>query len=151
MFATLWTVAHQAPLSMGFYKQEYLSGLPFPPPDFCLYSKIIQLNRIGQKLLLGFSITSYVHMHTFFFFPLDCLFYKDWIRVGENHKWITLFSPMDYTVHGLLQARTLEWVAYPFSSRSSQPRNRTRVSRIAGGFFTSWATREARESQRFKK
>ena len=30
--ATLWTVAHQAPLSMGFSKQEYWSGLPFPPP-----------------------------------------------------------------------------------------------------------------------
>ena len=38
--------------------------------------------------------------------------------------------------------RILEWVAYPFSSRSSQPRNWTRVSCIAGGFFTSWATRE---------
>ena len=38
----------------------------------------------------------------------------------------------------------LEWVAYPFCSRSSSPRNRTRVSCIAGGFFTSWATREAR-------
>ena len=37
----------------------------------------------------------------------------------------------------------LEWVAYPFSSRSSQPRNQTRVSCIAGRFFTSWATREA--------
>ena len=37
----------------------------------------------------------------------------------------------------------LEWVAYPFSSRSSQPRNQTRVSCITGGFFTSWATREA--------
>ena len=31
-FATLWTVAHQAPLSMGFSKQDYWSGLPFPPP-----------------------------------------------------------------------------------------------------------------------
>ena len=38
--------------------------------------------------------------------------------------------------------RTLEWVANPFSSRSSQPRNQTRVSCIAGRFFTSWATRE---------
>ena len=38
--------------------------------------------------------------------------------------------------------RILEWVAYPFSSRSSQPRNRTRVSWIAGRFFTSWATRD---------
>ena len=37
----------------------------------------------------------------------------------------------------------LEWVAYPFSSGSSQPRNQTRVSCIAGGFFTNWATREA--------
>ena len=32
LFATLWTVAYQAPLSMGFYRQEYCSGLPFPPP-----------------------------------------------------------------------------------------------------------------------
>ena len=38
--------------------------------------------------------------------------------------------------------RILEWVAYPFSRGSSQPRNRTRVFCIAGGFFTSWATRE---------
>ena len=39
--------------------------------------------------------------------------------------------------------RILEWVAYPFSSRSSQPRNWTRVSSIAGGFFTSGTTRES--------
>ena len=32
LFATLWTVAHQAPLFMGFSRQEYWSGLPFPPP-----------------------------------------------------------------------------------------------------------------------
>ena len=32
LFATLWTVAHQAPLSMGFSRQEYWSGLPCPPP-----------------------------------------------------------------------------------------------------------------------
>ena len=32
LFATLWTVAHQAPLSMGFFRQEYWSGLPCPPP-----------------------------------------------------------------------------------------------------------------------
>ena len=39
--------------------------------------------------------------------------------------------------------RILEWVAYPFSSRSSLPRNWTRVSWIAGGFFINWAIREA--------
>ena len=52
---------------------------------------------------------------------------------------------MDYTVHGILQARTLEWVAFPFSRGFSQPRDQTQVSRIAGGFFTTWATGEAQE------
>ena len=52
---------------------------------------------------------------------------------------------MDYTVHGILQARILEWVAIPFSRGSSQPRDQIQVSRIAGGFFTSWAKREALE------
>ena len=52
-------------------------------------------------------------------------------------------TPMDYIVHGILQARILEWVAFPFSRGSSQPRDWTQVSHIVGGFFTSWATREA--------
>ena len=50
---------------------------------------------------------------------------------------------MDDIAHGILQARILEWVVFPFSRGSSQPRDRTEVSCIAGGFFTSWATREA--------
>ena len=44
-------------------------------------------------------------------------------------------------------SRTLEWVALPFSSGFSWPKNRTRVSCNAGGFFTSWATREAPPNQ----
>ena len=40
----------------------------------------------------------------------------------------TLCDPMDYTVHGILQARILEWIAIPFSRGSSQPRNRTQGS-----------------------
>jgi len=44
---------------------------------------------------------------------------------------------MDYTVHGTLQARILEWVAVPFSRGYSQPRDLTQVSHIAGRFFTS--------------
>ena len=50
---------------------------------------------------------------------------------------------MDHTVHGILQARILEWVTVPFLRELSQSRDRTQVSLIAGGFFTSWATREA--------
>ena len=67
-------------------------------------------------------------------------------RKGKSEKGAqscpTLWDPMDYTVHGVLQARILEWVAVPFSRGSSQPRDWTQVSHIAGRFFTSWATRE---------
>ena len=42
----------------------------------------------------------------------------------------TLCDPIDYTLHGILQARILEWVAFPVSRDSSQPRDRTQVSRI---------------------
>ena len=44
------------------------------------------------------------------------------------------------------EPKKLEWVVYPFSSISSRPRNWTRVSRIAGGFFTNWAFRETLSS-----
>ena len=49
-------------------------------------------------------------------------------------------SPPGSSVHGILQARTLEWVSIPFSRGSSQPRDWTGVSWIAGRFFTIWAT-----------
>ena len=51
-------------------------------------------------------------------------------------------SPPGSSVHGILQARILEWVAMPSSRGSSQPRDWTQVSHIAGGFFTIWVTRE---------
>ena len=46
------------------------------------------------------------------------------------------------SVHGIFQARIMEWVAFPSSRGSSQPRDWTQVSHIAGGLFTIWATRE---------
>ena len=63
----------------------------------------------------------------------------------------TLCNPMDCSLpassaHGVFQARILEWVAaIPFSRGSSQPRDQTRVSGIAGRYFTTWTTREARD------
>ena len=54
------------------------------------------------------------------------------------------------TVHGILQARILDSVAIPFPRQSTQPRDQTQVSCIAGRFFTVWATREATQlSSRF--
>ena len=51
-------------------------------------------------------------------------------------------SPPSSSIHGILQARILEWVAISFSRGSSRPRNRTQVSRIAGRHFILWATKE---------
>ena len=53
----------------------------------------------------------------------------------------TLYDLMDYTVHGIHQAKILKLLAYPFSRESSQLRDWTQVSHIAGNFFTVWATR----------
>ena len=50
---------------------------------------------------------------------------------------LTLFHPTDNTIHGILQARILEWITVPFSRGSSQPRDQIQVSHIAGRFFTS--------------
>ena len=71
----------------------------------------------------------------------------------KERKWkfaqlcLTFCNPVDYSlpgssVLGILQARILEWVAVPFSRGSSQPRDQTHVSCIAGRFFTDWPSRE---------
>ena len=65
-----------------------------------------------------------------------------WSEVKVAQSCRTLCDHMDYTVHRILQARILEWVAFPFSQGPSQPRDQTHVSHIASRFFTSWATRE---------
>ena len=52
-------------------------------------------------------------------------------------------SPSGYSVHGILQARILEWVAIPFSRGSSWLKDWTQVSHTAGRFFIIWATKEA--------
>ena len=76
--------------------------------------------------------------------------WKD-MQQAEQWKWKSFScvqhfaNPMDYTVHGTLQAKILEWVAFPFSKGSSQPRDQTQVSCTARGFLTSWATREAQQ------
>ena len=58
-------------------------------------------------------------------------------RVKVTQLRPTLCHPMEYIFHGIPQARILEWVAVPFSRGSSQPRDRTQVSGIAGRWFAS--------------
>ena len=67
---------------------------------------------------------------------------------SEVAQWCpTLHDPIDhslpgFSVHGIFQARVLEWVAISFSRGSSRPRDQTQVSYIADRRFTLWATRE---------
>ena len=70
------------------------------------------------------------------------------MKVKVTQSCPALFDSIDYTIHRLLQARILEWVAFPFSSGSSWPCNQTKVSCIWGRFFFNWAIREPQISWR---
>ena len=65
------------------------------------------------------------------------------VKVKVTLWYPTLCDPMDYTVHGILQARILEWVAFTFFRGSSQPRDWSQVSHIAGRRFNLCIPREA--------
>ena len=85
-------------------------------------------------------------MNSLIFFFLFCSWSEvKWNEMKVTQSCLTLCDPMDYTVHEVLQVRILDWLAFSFSRGSSQPRDWTQVSHIAGGFFISWATREAHE------
>ena len=127
---TPWTVARQTPVSIGFPRREYWSELPFPSPRDLLSLGIEPRSPALQADSLPAEPPGS---------PYSCL--SEWLKVAQS--WQTLCDPMDYTLHEILQARILKWVAFPFSRGSSQPRDQTGVSCIAGRFFTNWAVREA--------
>ena len=114
---------HQAPPSMGFSRQEYWSGLPFPSPgNFPTQGSNPGLPRKSSVL-------------------------KSESEVAQSCP--TLCEPIDYSlpgssVHGISQAIVLEWIAISFSRGSSQPRARTVVSCFVDGSVTVWATKERR-------
>ena len=97
--------------------------------------------QIGKGVLQVLSPCAYCH--------------PAYLTYMQNVKWSevaqlcpTLCYPVDCSppgssVHGILQARILEWVAISFSRGSSWPRDQTQISRIAGRHFNLWAMREA--------
>ena len=97
------------------------------------------LLRLSNLFMLLFHDLAF---HILCLFSIKMSVFSHWF-VKVTQLCPTLCNPMGCTVYGTLHARILAWVAYPFSSGSSQPRNWTGVSRIAGGFFTNWAIREA--------
>ena len=170
---TPWTIAHQAPLSMGFSRQEYWSGLPSPPEDLphpgieptspALQADSLPLSHQGSHTCLYLfaivpqflsSLFCYSYSFLFMHFSLGSfcwymLVFTDFfcwcvqsvhtdvsslcisiLKVKVAQSCPTLCDPRDYTVHGILKARILEWVAFPFSSGSSQPRDWTQVSAL---------------------
>ena len=179
LFVFPWTVALQAPLSTGFSRQEYWSGLPCPLsgdlPDLRIEPHLLCPLHwpVGSLPLMppGKSFfSSYCAQHSVVSLcdPMDCrppgcsVLEDSWGRNTEVgcHALLQGIFPTQGLNPGLPHyrqilyclshrgsPRILEWVAYPFSRGSSQRRNWTGVSCIAGGFFTSWATREAHRPQ----
>ena len=99
------------------FLQFYLFFLLLPLP-LELYPKNTAKNIIKE-------LTAYVFFPRILWFQVLC-------EVKVTQFCPTLCDPMDYIIHGILQAKILEWVAFPFSRAPSQPRDQTQVSCIAG-------------------
>ena len=138
LFVTPWTSSCQAPQSMGFSRQEYWSGLPFPPPGnlpdpgiepTSLMSPVWQSGSL--PLAPPGSPWQGWKWESSFLIHLCCA-----QLLSPIHLSATSCIPPGSCVRGILQGRILEQVAVCFSRRYSQPRDQTQVSHIVGRFFT---------------
>ena len=123
LFETLWTIAYQAPPSMGFSRQEYWSGLPFPSPGDLpdpgikprcpAFQADASTSKSPGKSERERQVSHDVtHMWNL----------KYDVKITQSC--LSLCDHMDCSPE-ILQARILEWVAFPFSRGSSQARNQT--------------------------
>ena len=103
--------------------------------DHCSFPEDKARLRLTPQPWAGFPLPWVPCSHVADFTSVAEPLMKVEVKVAQSCP--TLCDPTDYTVHGILQARILEWVAFPSSRGSSQPRDQTQASRIAGGFFTS--------------
>ena len=109
----------------------------------CFFFLEFHINGVIQNVLfvwlsLGIIILKLIHMVPWI--SRSFLLVAEYIpklKVKVAQSCPTLCDPVDYMVHGILQARILEWAVFPFSRGSSQARLQTQVSHIADGFFTS--------------
>ena len=117
LFATPWTVVHQAPLSVGFSRQEYCSGLPCPPPGFPSQPR----DRTGVSHFAGGFFTVCAAREAVCVCACICI----WVFACAHVRaqlCLTLqshgYGPPGSSVPGISQARILEWVAIFFSKGS---------------------------------
>ena len=134
--------------------------MPFILSDYCLVSCglrwfIAQLSNIklyiirGEHLSISLRCPGKKRQEFLMATMLAGHYHQITAKKGKLRRVFCLTPPThSYSpTNGILWARKLEWVAFLLSRGPSQPRDRTQVSRIAGRFFTSWATREAQEFQ----
>ena len=127
LLVTLWTVTNQDPLFMIF-QTRILLWVPFPSPE-------IFLDQGLNLCLLYWQADS---------LPLSYQKRK-WKWKTLSGVWLFAIpcSLPSSSVHGILQARILEWVAILFCKGSFRPKDRSWVPALAGRFLAVWATREA--------
>ena len=166
LFATPWIAARQASLSITISRSSlrltFIESV-MPSSHLILCRPLFLLPPIPPSIRV-FSNESALRMRwpKYWSFSFSIILSKEYpgtksvcmARLSQMGEWAgrgemkdaqscpTLCYPMDCIVHGILQARILEWVPVPSSRGSSQPRDRTWVSCIAGRFFTIWATRK---------
>ena len=130
LFATPWTVAHRTPLSIGFSRQEFWSGLPFPFPG--------DLPDPGIEprcpALQADALTSEPPGKPHIYIQKCCLVTKMFSTLCDTMD----FSPPGSLVHGISQAKILEWVAISFSRGPFfLPGTQSAYPALIGGFFTN--------------
>ena len=133
------TLAHRAPLSKRSSRQEYWNRLLCPPPGY-LPDLGLEPASLASSALTGWFFTSAwkapIVSAVLYLIVQSCPTLCIPVELMDC-------SLLGFPVYEILQARVLEWVIMPSSGGSSQPRGWTQVSLVAGGFFTSWVTREA--------
>ena len=127
LYAILWNIVCQAPLSMGFSRQEYWSRLPCIPPEHLLNTGIEPWSLMSPALAGGFFTTGATWKAHIISRRYLCMCAQ---------LCLTLFDPMDCSplgssVHGILQARKLKWVAISSYRGSSWLRDQTHISCIS--------------------
>ena len=153
LFVIPWTAARQASLSItnsqsSLKHMSIESVMPSNHPILCrpllLLPSIFPSIRVFSKESVlhirwpnywsfSFSISPSNEYRGLIFFRMD---WFDLAAPGTLKNLLQYHSLPSSSVHGILQARIMEWVAFPFSRGSSQPSDRSQVSCIAGGFFT---------------
>ena len=141
LLGTQHTVVNKARHSLFWWKVDFFWKVDFK--QITTWKTMTNVITTVRVIIEGFDLAGWTKvflkkLKNKLRFGAEQIWKCKWkVKVTQLHP--ALWDLMNYTGHGILHARILEWAAFPFCSGSSWPRNPTRVSCIAGGFFTNWA------------